>query len=78
VSLYAVFETTLVGVAVAGGALSALRTFAPSAFKRVFELTKAETASSNEPSDGCSACSTCGGCGLRESGDLRSERPTGT
>jgi hypothetical protein len=68
-SLYGIVETTVVSAAVAGGALSALRTFAPSAFRRLFVWHNAGT----EPADvalpqkaaGCSECSTCGGCERR-------------
>jgi hypothetical protein len=69
-SLYGIVETTVVSAAVAGGALSALRTLAPSAFRRLFAWRNAGA----HPGDAalppkvaaCSECSTCGGCGRRD------------
>jgi hypothetical protein len=68
-SLYAIVETTVVGAAVAGGAVSVLRTFAPSAFRRLFSRRKGGASKPAAPSNRCSECSTCTGCGPREAVD---------
>ena len=64
-SVYAIFETTVVGAAVAAGAASALRTLAPGGFRRLFARRKDMTES--KPA-GCSDCGSCSGCGQSEAG----------
>jgi hypothetical protein len=66
-TLYAIFETTVVTAAVAGGALTALRSFAPSLFKRWFgrQHAAAADAAGRVKAGGCSACNDCGGCDRR-------------
>ena len=64
-SVYAIFETTVVVAAVAAGAASALRTFAPGLLRRLQWWKKAPV----QPKlTGCDECGTCGGCGRGDAG----------
>jgi hypothetical protein len=64
-TLYTIFETTVVTAAVAGGGLTALHAFAPSIFRRLFGRKHAHTIGKAAPvkAGGCSACDDCGACG---------------
>jgi hypothetical protein len=62
-SLYAVFETALVGAAVAAGGVSALRTFAPGALRRLAWWKRAARPEAlQRKSAACNDCGSCGGC----------------
>jgi hypothetical protein len=75
-SVYGVFETALVGAAVAAGGLSALRTFAPSTFGRLLWWKRgASPQSPPAKSAGCSGCGTCSGCAVRTDQPLTSYSP---
>jgi hypothetical protein len=64
---YAIFETTVVTAAVAGGVLTALRSFAPSLFKRLFRRRQAAMHPAVPgKAGGCSACDDCGACSSRK------------
>ena len=65
-SLYTIFETTVVTAAVAGGVLTALHAFAPTAFRRLFGRRHAHPIGKAVKAGGCSACDDCGACGSRK------------